>query len=75
MSSRAPHQSPCSCSRLYDNPQIVQSYLAAFQTTGNLKYASVARDILDYLLRDMRHPEGGFYSAEVAILLAFQSGM
>jgi len=43
----------------------VQTYLAAFQATGKPRYASVARDTLDYLLRDMRHPEGGFYSAEV----------
>lgn len=51
--------------RLYDNPQIVQTYLAAFQTTKRAQYASIVRDTLDYLLRDMRHPEGGFYSAEV----------
>jgi uncharacterized protein YyaL (SSP411 family) len=30
------------------------------------RYADVARDILDYVLRDMTHPEGGFYSAEDA---------
>jgi uncharacterized protein YyaL (SSP411 family) len=29
-------------------------------------YAATARDILDYVLRDMTHPEGGFYSAEDA---------
>ena len=30
------------------------------------RYAEVVRDILDYVLRDMTHPDGGFYSAEDA---------
>ena len=51
--------------RLYDNPQIAGLYLDAFQTTGKQQYSLVARGVLDYLLRDMRHQEGGFYSAEV----------
>ena len=51
--------------RLYDNPQIAQTYLTAFQATGERRFARVARGVLDYLLRDMRHPEGGFFSAEV----------
>ncbi len=33
---------------------------------SNTLFAAVARDILDYGLRDMTHPEGGFYSAEDA---------
>jgi uncharacterized protein YyaL (SSP411 family) len=33
---------------------------------SNTPFAAVARDILDYVLRDMTHPEGGFYSAEDA---------
>ena len=53
------------CYRLYDNPQIAQTYLSAFQATGDRGFARVARGVLDYLLRDMQHPEGGFYSAEV----------
>lgn len=51
--------------RLYDNPQIAQTYLDAFRLTGKQQYARTARDILDYLMRDMRHPQGGFFSAEV----------
>lgn len=51
--------------RLYDNPQIAQTYLDAFRMTGNTRYAHVVRGILDYLVRDMRHEEGGFFSAEV----------
>jgi uncharacterized protein len=41
-------------------------YLDAFLVSGEARYAEVARDILDYVLRDMTHPDGGFYSAEDA---------
>lgn len=51
---------------LYDNPQLAIMYLNVFQITGDLRYARVARGILDYLRRDMTHPEGGVYSAEDA---------
>jgi len=51
---------------LYDNAQLTQLYLDAFLTGGDIRDAEVARDILDYVLRDMTHPDGGFYSAEDA---------
>ena len=51
---------------LYDNAQLAQLYLDAYLVSGEARYATVARDILDYVLRDMTHPEGGFYSAEDA---------
>jgi uncharacterized protein len=51
---------------LYDNAQLVQLYLDAYLVSGDARHAEVARDILDYVLRDMTHPEGGFYSAEDA---------
>lgn len=51
---------------LYDQAQLAISYVEAFQITGDNFYANVARDILDYVLRDMTHSEGGFYSAEDA---------
>ncbi len=51
---------------LYDNAQLVQLYLDAFLVSGDTLHADVARDILDYVLRDMTHPDGGFYSAEDA---------
>jgi uncharacterized protein len=51
---------------LYDNAQLAQLYLDAFLISKNEIYANVARDILDYVLRDMTHPGGGFYSAEDA---------
>ncbi|MCZ6750931.1 MAG: thioredoxin domain-containing protein [Acidobacteria bacterium] len=51
---------------LYDQAQLVVSYVEAYQATHDPFLAEVARDILEYVLRDMRGPEGGFYSAEDA---------
>jgi uncharacterized protein YyaL (SSP411 family) len=51
---------------LYDQAQLALSYLEAYQITGEAQYAAVARDIFTYVLRDLTHPEGGFYSAEDA---------
>lgn len=48
---------------LYDNALLARTYLEAFQLTGKELYAGVARDIFDYLLREMTSPDGGFYSA------------
>ena len=51
---------------LYDNAQLAQLYLDAFLVSGDARHAETTRDILDYVLRDMTHPGGGFYSAEDA---------
>jgi len=51
---------------LYDNAQLTQLYLDAYLMSSEKRHADVARDILTYVLRDMTHPEGGFYSAEDA---------
>ncbi|HEY2329183.1 MAG TPA: thioredoxin domain-containing protein, partial [Verrucomicrobiae bacterium] len=51
---------------LYDNAQLAQLYLDAFLAGGDSRHAGVVRDILDYVLRDMAHPGGGFFSAEDA---------
>ena len=51
---------------LYDQAQLAISYLEAFQITADPQYAAVARDIFSYVLRDLAHPAGGFYSAEDA---------
>jgi uncharacterized protein YyaL (SSP411 family) len=57
---------------LYDNAQLTQLYLDAhlISRTPDAKpgtpFADIARDILDYVLRDMTHPDGGFFSAEDA---------
>ena len=51
---------------LYDQAMMSMAYLEAFQATKNELYADTAREIFTYVLRDMRSPEGGFYSAEDA---------
>ena len=51
---------------LYDQAQLAISYLEAYQITREEAYASVARGILTYVLRDMTAPDGAFYSAEDA---------
>ena len=51
---------------LYDNAQLAQLYLDAYLVSGDVRHADTARDILAYILRDMTHPDGGFYSAEDA---------
>ncbi|HEY9174064.1 MAG TPA: thioredoxin domain-containing protein [Verrucomicrobiae bacterium] len=51
---------------LYDQAQLAQLYLDAYLVSGAARHAAVARDILDYVLRDMTHPDGGFFSAEDA---------
>src|SRR6266511_4399764 len=51
---------------LYDQAQLAIAYLDAFQITRDKQYESVARDVLDYVGRDMTSKEGGFFSAEDA---------
>jgi hypothetical protein len=51
---------------LYDQAQLVSSYLDAFQITGNATLAFAARRTIDYVLREMTAPEGAFWSAEDA---------
>jgi uncharacterized protein len=51
---------------LYDNAQLAQLYLDAYLVSKTENFVAVVRDILDYILRDMTHPKGGFFSAEDA---------
>jgi hypothetical protein len=51
---------------LYDQAQLVHVYLDAWLCSGEPLCAAVAGETLDYVLRDMTDPEGGFYSAEDA---------
>ena len=51
---------------LYDNAQLLGLFLDCYLVSGEEGYADVARDIIRYVLRDMTHSDGGFYSAEDA---------
>ncbi len=51
---------------LYDNAQLIRLYVEAYDMTGNKAFASAAKDGLAYIMRDMTHPDGAFYSAEDA---------
>lgn len=48
---------------LYDNALLARVYLHAWQATGNGLYRRVVEETLDFAVREMRHPEGGFYSS------------
>jgi hypothetical protein len=48
---------------LYDNAQLALVYLEAFQLTAELEYRRIAVETLDYVVREMQAPEGGYYSA------------
>ena len=48
---------------LYDNALLARVYLHAYQVTGDIFYRRVAVETLDFLLREMRHEDGGFYSS------------
>ena len=51
---------------LYDQAMLVMAYTETYLATKNKFYKETAKEILEYVLRDMTHPEGGFYSAEDA---------
>jgi uncharacterized protein YyaL (SSP411 family) len=48
---------------LYDNALLAQAYLHGWQALGHERYRCVTEETLDWMLREMRGPEGGFYSA------------
>jgi hypothetical protein len=48
---------------LYDNAQLAQVYAHAFQITADPLFEQVSRETIEFVLRDMRSPEGAFYSA------------
>jgi uncharacterized protein YyaL (SSP411 family) len=48
---------------LYDNALLAVAYAEAAQATGRADFARVARETLDYVLREMTTPDGAFYSA------------
>ncbi|MBI4733193.1 MAG: thioredoxin domain-containing protein, partial [Chloroflexi bacterium] len=48
---------------LYDNAQLALAYLHGFLVTGERRYRRVCEQTLDFLLREMVHPDGGLYSS------------
>jgi len=51
---------------LYDQALLARVYLHAWQVTGHERYRQILDETIGYVLRDLRHPDGGFYSAEDA---------
>ena len=51
---------------LYDNALLARLYLHAYQVTGRPMYRRIVEETLDYVVREMASPEGGFYSAQDA---------
>ncbi len=51
---------------LYDNAQLARLYLHAWLATRDSEYRRIAEETLDYILREMTHREGGFYSSQDA---------
>jgi hypothetical protein len=55
---------------LYDQGQLITAYIEGYQNTGIPFFADIARNTIAYVKRDMRHPDGAFFSAEDADSLA-----
>lgn len=51
---------------LYDQAMLALTYLEAYQATGQEEFASTAEEVFTYMLREMRSPEGAFFSAQDA---------
>ncbi|MBI4233825.1 MAG: thioredoxin domain-containing protein [Chloroflexi bacterium] len=51
---------------LGDNALLARLYLHAYQLTGEALYGRIAQETLDYVLREMTSPQGGFYSSQDA---------
>jgi hypothetical protein len=51
---------------LYDNALLASAYLEAYQLTANKEFARVARETLEWILREMQSEEGGYYSTQDA---------
>jgi uncharacterized protein YyaL (SSP411 family) len=51
---------------LYDNALLARIYLDAWKVTGDAYYRRIVTEVLDYVLREMTDPAGGFYSSQDA---------
>ena len=48
---------------LYDNALLVRAYLHAYQITGDPSFRRIVEETLDFVARELTHPDGGFYSS------------
>lgn len=48
---------------LYDNAELIKSYLSGYQVSGEERYATIVRETIKFLQREMQHPAGGFYAS------------
>jgi uncharacterized protein YyaL (SSP411 family) len=48
---------------LYDNALLARAYLHAWQITGEPRYKRIVEETLEFIAREMTHPQGGFYSS------------
>jgi uncharacterized protein len=48
---------------LYDNALLARAYLHAYLVTGNSYFRQISEETLDFVIRELRHPAGGFYSS------------
>ncbi len=48
---------------LYDNALLVRAYTDGWKLTGQGRYARIVSETIDWVLRELRHPNGGFYAA------------
>lgn len=48
---------------LYDNAQLISLYTEAWQVTGDSLFRHITEQTIEWLFREMKHPDGGFYSA------------
>jgi uncharacterized protein YyaL (SSP411 family) len=51
---------------LYDNALLARVYLDAWRVTSNPLYRRITEEVLDFIVREMRDPNGGFYSTQDA---------
>jgi len=48
---------------LYDNAQLARAYLHAWQITGDPFFKQIVVETIEFIAREMTHPDGGFYSS------------